>query len=133
IDSKGRLYVADRNNVRVQVFDQAGKLLDMWENILVPWGFCMTKNDELWVCGSSPMQWRSTDTTPGRPPKDQVFMKFNPNGQLRPLWTVAKTADGLARPGECSWVHAIAADSKGSLYVGDIIGKRAQKFVMQKP
>jgi hypothetical protein len=28
-------------------------------------------------------------------------------------------------------VHCIATDSKGNLYVGDIKGKRAQKFVRQ--
>src|SRR5262249_37260005 len=54
LDSKGRLYVADRNNVRVQIFDQSGKLLDEWRDVVVPWGFCVTKDDEIWVCGSSP-------------------------------------------------------------------------------
>ena len=44
-----------------------------------------------------------------------------------------KGIDGLERPGECNWVHAIAADSKGNLYVGDIIGRRAQKFVRKEP
>lgn len=129
LDSKGRLYVADRNNVRVQVFDQSGKLLDVWPDVVVPWGFCVTKNDEIWVCGSSPMRWREKDNALGCPPKDQVFMKFNPAGRLLQLWTVPKGADGLEKPGECNWVHCIATDSKGNLYVGDIIGKRAQKFV----
>src|SRR6185369_13880749 len=52
MDSTGRLYVADRNNVRVQVYSQAGELLDSWSNVLVPWGFCMTPRDEIWICGS---------------------------------------------------------------------------------
>jgi hypothetical protein len=133
VDSKGRLYVADRNNVRVQVFDPSGKLLDVWDNLIVPWGLCVTRNDEIWVCGSSPMQWRSADGALGCPPKDQVFMKFSPAGKLVQLWTVPKAADGLERPGECNWVHTIATDSRGNLYVGDIVGKRAQKFRIQRP
>ncbi len=129
VDSKGRLYVADRNNVRVQIFDQGGKLLDEWRDVIVPWGLWVTKQDEIWVCGSSPMRWRKEDSTLGVPPKDQVFMKFNPQGRLLQLWTVPKGADGLEKPGECNWAHCIAADSKGNLYVGDIRGKKAQKFV----
>src|SRR5205814_2369246 len=112
LDSKGRLYVADRNNARIQVFDQSGKLLDLWNNVVVPWGLWVTKDDELWVCGSSPMQWRKEDNVLGVPPKDQVFLKFNTAGKLLQLWAVPKGADGLERPGECNWVHCIAADSQ---------------------
>jgi hypothetical protein len=133
LDSRGRLYVADRNNVRVQVYDPRGRLLGSWRNIIVPWGFCMMEGDELWVCGSSPMAWRRDPKYPaaplGCPPKDQVFMKFNTEGKLLQLWSVPKAEDGKEQPGECSWVHCIAVDSKGNLYAGDIIGKRAQKFV----
>jgi DNA-binding beta-propeller fold protein YncE len=132
-DSKGRLYVADRNNVRIQVFDPQGKLLDVWSNIVVPWGLCMTKDDELWVCGSSPMQWRESDRALGCPPKDQVLMRFNTEGKLLQLWTLPKGKDGLEQPGELNWVHCVAVDSKGNLYAGDIKGKRAQKFVRKAP
>lgn len=129
LDSRGRLYVADRNNARVQVFDTNGRLLAVWENLVVPWGFWVTAKDEIWVCGSSPMPWRPEDTVLGCPPRDQVFMKFDPEGRLLQLWTVPKGQDGQEKPGECNWVHAIAVDSQGNLYVGDIIGRRAQKFV----
>lgn len=132
MDSRGRLYVADRNNVRVQVFDQNGRFLDEWRNLLVPWGFWISKHDEIWVCGSSPQPWRPEDEALGCPPKDQVFMKFNPDGKLLQLWTVPKAEDGKEQPGECNWVHGIALDSHGNIYAGDIIGKRAQKFVRQK-
>lgn len=128
LDSKGRLYVADRNNVRIQVFDNKGRFLEEWRNVIVPWGLWMTKNDELWVCGSSPMQWRPKDKALGCPPKDQVFMKFNTSGKLLQLFTLPKGLDGLERPGDVNWVHCLAFDSAGNMYVGDIIGKRAQKF-----
>jgi hypothetical protein len=131
IDSKGKLYVADRNNARVQVFDQAGTFLAEWKNIVVPWGFFVTKTDEIWVCGSSPMPWRPTDGTLGCPPKDQVFMKLSTEGKLLQLWTVPKGEDGHEQPGDCNWVHSMALDSKGNIYAGDIKGHRAQKFVRQ--
>lgn len=128
IDSRDRIYVADRNNVRIQVFDTSGKLLDVWNNLLTPWGFWMLPNDELWVCGSSPMTWRPEDTALGVPPKDQLFMRFKSDGKLLQLWSVPKGIDGLERPGELNWVHCVAVDSQGNLYAGDIRGKRAQKF-----
>jgi len=133
IDSKGKLYIADRNNVRVQVYDQKGNLTDSWQNIIVPWGFWISLDDEIWVCGSSPMQWRNDSKYPaaplGCPPKDQVFMKFNANGKLLQQWTVPKGKDEKEKPGEVNWLHTMALDSYGNIYCGDIIGKRAQKFV----
>jgi hypothetical protein len=133
LDSKGRVYVADRNNVRIQVFTSDGKLVDEWRNLIVPWGFHMTPSDELWVCGSSPMQWRKEDDALGCPPKDQIFMKFNPQGKLLHLFTLPKGLDGLERAGEVNWVHCIAMDSRGNMYLGDIIGRRAQKFTLKNP
>lgn len=133
LDSKGRVYVADRNNARVQVFDPQGKFLTEWKNLIVPWGFCMTPKDELWVCGSSPAQWRKEDSNLGVPPKDQIFMKFNTDGKLLTLFTLPKGIDGLERVGEVNWVHCIAIDSRGNMYLGDIKGKRAQKFNLVQP
>lgn len=132
-DSKGRLYVADRNNVRIQVFNQKGRLLDVWQNVLVPWGFWVSPKDEIWVCGSSPMPWRTDPKYPtaplGCPPKDQLFVKFNTAGKVLQLWTLPKGEDDQEKPGELNWLHAIALDSKGNVYLGDIIGKRVQKFM----
>ncbi len=130
LDSQGRLFVADRNNVRVQVFDQSGKLLDVWSNVVTPWGFCMMPNDDVWVCGSSPMTWVQNAKEPlGCPPKDQLFARFTPAGKLVQIWMVPKGTDGNEQPGDLNWVHGMALDSQGNIYAGDIIGKRIQKFV----
>lgn len=130
--AKGKLYVADRNNSRIQVFDPSGKLLDVWGNLMIPWGLSVTEKGELWACGSSPMRWRPTDKGLGCPPKDQVLMRYTLEGKLQQLWTVPKGVDGKEVPGDLNWVHCIATDSKGNLYAGDIYGKRAQKFVREE-
>src|SRR6202521_3515161 len=44
IDSKGRVYVADRSNNRVQIFDQTGKFLTQWSNFGTPWGLFIKGN-----------------------------------------------------------------------------------------
>ncbi len=138
LDSQGRLYVADRNNVRVQVYDQQGKLLDSWNDLIVPWGLCVTEQDEIWVCGASPTHWREPHpdyplAPLSCPPKDQLVMKFDSHGKVLQMWTLPKGLDGKEQPGEVNWLHALALDSEGNLYVGDIIGKRAQKFVVHRP
>jgi hypothetical protein len=78
------------------------------------------------------MRWRKSDKALGCPPKDQVLMRFTLDGKLKQLWTVPKGTDGKEAPGELNWVHCIAEDSRGNLYVGDIIGKRAQKFTREE-
>jgi streptogramin lyase len=134
LDARGRLYVADRNNVRVQVFDTAGKLLDVWSNVITPWGFWLSPEGDIWVCGSSPMIWARAGEEPlGCPPKDQLFARFTPAGKLVQLWSVPKGADGKEQPGDLNWVHGMALDSQGNIYAGDIIGKRVQKFVRRAP
>jgi hypothetical protein len=136
VDSKGMLYVADRNSGRIQLFTQDGKFVDQWSNVLMPWGLSITKNDEMWVCGSSPHWWFRHNVYPEY--KDQIFMRFNPSGRVLQTWTLPlgdigtnkdKPDTSKLKPGETVGAHCIAQDSKGNVYVGDIYGERAQKFV----
>ncbi|HRI88218.1 MAG TPA: 6-bladed beta-propeller, partial [Candidatus Hydrogenedentes bacterium] len=137
IDSKDRIYVADRNNARVQVYNTNGELVDSWKHIIVPWGFWITAKDEVWVCGSSPMAWQEKDmkkypTAPlGCPPRDQLIMRFDTAGKVQQVYSFPKGKDGEEKPGELNWVHCIALDSKGNVYLGDIQGKRVQKFLLK--
>jgi hypothetical protein len=131
-DSKGRLYVADRSNVRIQVFTENGDFLDEWRSLIVPWGLYIGKNDEIWVCGSSPMPWLENQEYLSCPPKDQVVMQFAPEGKLLSLWTIPMGETGKEKPGDVNWLHGIAIDSHGNLFLGDIKGKRLQKFTRQE-
>jgi hypothetical protein len=62
------------------------------------------------------------------PPPDQVLMKLNLQGQVLLRVPLVKTPTPPGKPGQLDWVHGIAVDSRGSLYLGDIQGQRAQKF-----
>lgn len=128
MDSKGRLYVCDRNNARVQVFDQKGTFLAEWRDLLVPWGIHITPQDEIWICGSAPTRWPKEGGF-GSPPKDQLIMRFDPSGRVHQLWAFPLGQEGKEKPGELNIVHGIAVDSKGNVYLGDVAGKRVQKFI----
>jgi sugar lactone lactonase YvrE len=52
MDSKGRLFVADRGNRRIQIFDQAGKHLDTWYQFSRISGLYIDRNDVLYAIDS---------------------------------------------------------------------------------
>lgn len=53
IDSRGRLFVGDRGNDRVQIFDQDGNFLEEWKQFSRPSGMHIDQNDVLYVADSS--------------------------------------------------------------------------------
>jgi hypothetical protein len=103
-------------------------LLDVWANRVTPWGLYTTGNDEIWVCGSSAVMKGKPGEWAVLPPPDQVVMKLNLKGEILLRAPLRKTTLPPGQPGEVDWVHGIAIDSKGNLYLGDIQGQRAQKF-----
>jgi len=44
---RGRLFVADRGNNRIQIFDQDGKFLEAWKQFSRPSGIYIDTNDAL--------------------------------------------------------------------------------------
>jgi hypothetical protein len=66
----------------------------------------------------------------GMPPKDQLVMRLDTAGRVRELWTFPLGKD---RAGELEWVHGLAVDVRGDLYLGDIQGRRLQRFVRLVP
>lgn len=136
LGKKGNLYVADRNSGRIQVFSQSGTFLDQWDQLIMPWGLFANADNDIWVCGSSPHWWKRNGKYPEY--KDQIFLRFNPTGRVRQAWSIPlgdigddKNNPDVSRlkPGEAVGVHCIAEDAKRNLYVGDIYGERAQKFI----
>ncbi len=52
MDSRGRLFVGDRNNNRIQIFDQDGKFLDAWTQFSRPSGIYIDQKDNIYVADS---------------------------------------------------------------------------------
>jgi len=52
IDSRGRLFVGDRNNNRIEIFDQDGKYLDQWMQFGRPSGITILTDDTMFVADS---------------------------------------------------------------------------------
>src|SRR5437667_2479179 len=103
VDSKDRVYVADRSNNRIQIFDSDGKFLDQWTNFGTPWGLFITKNDMLYVVDG---------TTNNR-----LLIASTKDGK------VIDRIEGLSNP------TAVAVYSKGAIYVGEVNGTNVKKFV----
>jgi DNA-binding beta-propeller fold protein YncE len=109
VDGQGRVYVADRTNERVQVFDADGKYLSQWSGIGAPWGlYYSAKEQAIWMCDG----------------KYNRIVKLNLEGQiLGALSSWGKT------PGKVDFAHSIAVDpADGSIYVAEIKNWRVQKW-----
>ena len=63
-DSKGRLFVGDRGNNRIQIFDQDGAFLDQWAQFSRPSGIFIDKNDMIYVSDSESPEKPATATIP---------------------------------------------------------------------
>lgn len=111
MDAKGRIYVADRSNDRVQVFDQNGKVLQVWPNIAMPNFIAITRDQHAVVVD-------------GRYDK---ILKYDLNGKLMSAWGTFGAA-----PGQIWGVHGLSVDSEGNLYTASVFGGKAQKFRPRK-
>jgi DNA-binding beta-propeller fold protein YncE len=131
-DSKGRLYVADRNNSRVQVFDQGGKYIAEWRDIVTPWAIWITPDDEVYVAASAPSLWWETPGSRSNglgSAKDRMVVRFDTDGRVQQLWSFARTLPGQQpKAGDVNSVHGIAVAPNGDIYLADLSGRGAVKF-----
>ncbi len=51
VDAQGKVYVTDRDNQRIQVFDPNGKFLDQWKGTGGVSTLFMTKDQHIWAGG----------------------------------------------------------------------------------
>jgi DNA-binding beta-propeller fold protein YncE len=108
-DSRGRLFVADRGNHRIQIFDQDGKFLDSYEQFSRVSGLFITANDTLYAIDSESDPTRHPDWKTGirigRTTEDRVTAFIPPHES-------DKGPHGAAGEG-------VAVDRDGNVYAAE--------------
>lgn len=118
VDGQGQVYVADRANNRIQVFDENGRLLRLWGGLTVPMDMALDDAGHLFVAEGA-----------------HRVSVWSSGGEMLAQWGGAEERGNEA--GLFYVPHCIARDSRGVLYVGEVCdwngydrGARAvQKFV----
>ena len=112
VDTRQHIYVADRTNERIQIFDANGKFLEKWTGIGSPWGiYYVAKESAIYMCDG----------------KYDRILKLNMEGQVLGVLSSWGKA-----PGKVDFVHSIAVDpTDSSIYTVEIKNWRVQKWVRQ--
>lgn len=108
LDAKGRVYVGDRENNRVQLFDSDGKFLAQWTESGAPYGLFLTPAGRLLVADG----------------RANVVRVLDGDGKALGRWGGKGT-----EAGQFAMPHWLCADSRGVVYVAEVTGQRLQKFV----
>jgi DNA-binding beta-propeller fold protein YncE len=107
LDSKGNVYVADRENRRIQVFTQDGKFLRQFGGFWA-YGLFIAPDDTLFVTDGRANRVHHM-TLDGK-----ILASFGLEG---------------SKPGQFHLPHGVTVAADGAVYITEIDGKRVQKFV----
>lgn len=93
-DEEGRLYISDRENDRVQVFDRHGSLLEVWPGLHSVDGLCAARDG--FIYGSAGI--------------DHAVVRLDRTGGVRDVWVA---------PEIFTYPHAVAVGPDGCIYLSD--------------
>lgn len=122
-DSQGRLFVADRSNNRVDIFDQNGNFLDAWTQFGRPSGIFIAK-DVLYVSDSESREEEGYGHDPGVHRGIRI-------GSVKDGRVTAYIPDP-APSGGSSTAEGVAADKDGNVYGAEVGPKDLKKYALNK-
>jgi DNA-binding beta-propeller fold protein YncE len=112
------VYVADRENSRIQLFTPDGTYLSEWADVARPCQVFLDGAGNVYVAelGFRAGMWPGT-TAPADAPGGRVSI-FDPHGNLRARWGGGRSP---CAPGDFFAPHGICVDSRGDIYVGEVV------------
>lgn len=131
-DARGHVYVADRSNARVQVFDGAGKFLTEWHSAQLgrPFSVAVSGNRAVVVdggdqslCSVNPSRAEAAECGLDRSGAAEVDL----SGSVLSRFGRFGNYDGQFRV-----AHDVAVADDGSIFVVDVGGQRVQRFIRRR-
>ena len=113
-DKDGWVYVADRENHRVQVFDPNGKFETQWVNMARPCGLYLDQSSGLAYIGELGAAIGPNAQARKLGPRVSIY-----NTEGRVLARLGEGPEG-EEPGLFIAPHGICIDSRGDIYVGEV-------------
>jgi DNA-binding beta-propeller fold protein YncE len=122
LDSRGRLFVGDRENNRIQIFDQNGKVLGIWHQFGRPSGISITKDDTLYVTDS--------ESGPDHGAHELTGIKKGIRiGSAKTGVVTAFIEDTESTTPEHSGAEGMGVDSDGNVYGGVVRRRMLERHV----
>jgi DNA-binding beta-propeller fold protein YncE len=122
MDSRGRLFVGDRENNRIQIFDQDGKYLDEWRQFGRPSGIAITKDDTIYVADSE----SGPDTGARELPGIRKGIRI---GSARDGSVTAFIEDMEPTTPDHSGAEGVGVDAQGNVYGGVVRRQMLERHV----
>lgn len=120
MDSRGRLFVGDRNNSRIQIFDQDGTHLETWTHFGRPSGIYIDDEDTIYVTDSESNQRRNPGVPRG------IYIGNALTGEL-----TAFVPDPEPDPDDSgtSGAEGVGVDAEGNLYGAEVGPRTVRKYI----
>jgi DNA-binding beta-propeller fold protein YncE len=112
VDNQGRVYVGDRENQRIQIFDSEGKFIQQWTDVGYPYGLSITPDQHVWMVDGG---------------YDRI-VELDQNGKI-----LGAFGEPGHKSGQLAWPHFMAIGPDQTIFVAEVLNWRFQVFGRTAP